>query len=164
MLDDQKELFVVVDKDDNIVDYRTRYDCHHDKSLIHRSIGVVLFNDKGEILLQKRSMLKDTHPGFYTLSVSGHVTKGQTYEEAALREMQEEIGIQTELTFAVKFLSELEIETEMDMIFTGKHNGPFRIAKDEVDEVQFFSKEEITKMQAKLTPAAKHALRELKIL
>ena len=164
MLDDQKELFVVVDKDDNIVDYRIRYDCHHDKSLIHRSIGVVLFNDKGEILLQKRSMLKDTHPGFYTLSVSGHVTKGQTYEEAALREMQEEIGIQTELTFAVKFLSELEIETEMDMIFTGKHNGPFRIAKDEVDEVQFFSKEEIMKMHAKLTPAAKHVLRELKIL
>lgn len=164
MLDDQKELFIVVDKGDNIIDYRTRYDCHHDKSLVHRSIGVVIFNDQREILLQKRSMLKDTHPGLYTISVSGHVTKGQSYEEAAMREMQEEIGIQTELAYATKFLSELEIETEIDMIFTGEHNGPFQIAKDEVEMVQFFSKKEVAKMQDKLTPAAQRALRELKIL
>ena len=33
MIDNQKELFIVVDKDDNVIEYRTRYDCHHDKSL-----------------------------------------------------------------------------------------------------------------------------------
>jgi isopentenyl-diphosphate delta-isomerase type 1 len=164
MLDNQKELFIVVDEDDNILEYRTRYDCHHDKSLIHRSIGVAVFNDKGEILLQKRSMLKDTQRGKYTLSVGGHVTKGQTYEEAAYREMQEEIGIQSELTFAVKFLSKRENETEMHMIYTTKYNGPFRIAKDEVEEVKFFTKEAIINLHEQLTPATKQALQKMGIL
>lgn len=54
MIDDQKELFVVVDTDDHILEYRTRYDCHHDKTLIHRTAGVLIF-DGDRFLLQKRS-------------------------------------------------------------------------------------------------------------
>lgn len=164
MLDNQQELFIVVDKEDNVLEYRTRYDCHHDRSLIHRSVGIVIHNDKEEILLQKRSMQKDLHPGMYTLSTSGHVSKGQTYEEAAMREMKEEIGIQTELKPAVKFLAETDVETEITMLFTGKHNGLFAIAKDEVDAVQFFTKEAIAAMQDRLTPSAKQSLQQLGIL
>src|SRR5258706_2215468 len=108
MLDDQKELFIVVDEDDTILEYRTRFDCHHDASLIHRAVGIILFNDKGQILLQKRSMKKDLNPGMFTISASGHVTKGQTYEEAAKRELEEELGIQTPLTFVKKFLTRNE--------------------------------------------------------
>src|SRR5437868_4093740 len=102
MLDDPKELFIVVDKDDNIINYRTRYECHHDKSLVHRAVGIIIFNDQNQILLQKRSMLKDTNPGKYTVSVSGHLTKGQTYEEAAMREMEEELGTQAKVTYVTK--------------------------------------------------------------
>ena len=104
MIDNQKELFIVVDKDDNVIEYRTRYDCHHDKSTFHRAIGVIIYNDENKIILQKRSMLKDLNPGKYTLSVSGHVTKGESYKEAAIREMQEEIGIQTSIKYVTKFL------------------------------------------------------------
>ena len=81
--DDQKELFVVVDKNDRILGHRTRYDCHHDKSLIHRGIEIVIFNSKGEILLQKRSKKKDLYPGLYTVSTGGHVTKGESYRQSA---------------------------------------------------------------------------------
>jgi isopentenyldiphosphate isomerase len=52
----------------------------------------------------------------------------------------------------------------MDMIFTGKHNGPFQIAKDEVEMVQFCSKKEILEMLDKLTPSAKHSLKKIGIL
>lgn len=98
MKDKQDELFVVVDKKDRIIGYRTRYECHHNKNLIHRAIGVVVFNKKGQILMQKRSRFKDLNPGLFTISASGHVTKGQTYYRAAQRELEEELGIKIPLT------------------------------------------------------------------
>lgn len=63
--DNQEEMFVVVDRDDTVVGYKTRYECHHDRSLIHRTVGALIFNDKGQILLQKRSMTKDMEPGLW---------------------------------------------------------------------------------------------------
>jgi isopentenyl-diphosphate delta-isomerase type 1 len=162
--DNQQELFIVVGKNDRIISYRTRYDCHHDKSLIHRAIGIIIYNDEGEILLQKRSILKDLQPGMYDISVGGHVTKGQSYKEAALREMREELGIQTKITMVKKFLSESDEECEMDMLFTARYNGPFFIATDEIQSVKFFNKREIKNMKEQLTPFAKNSLEQINIL
>lgn len=164
MLDNQQELFIVVDRNDNIIEYRTRYDCHHDKGLIHRAIGVILFNDKGEILLQKRSKHKDLNPGKYTISVGGHVTKGQSYEEAAMREMQEELGIKTPIIFAKKFLVENYQESEFAVNFTGKHNGPFFPAEDEIEKLEFLPIEKIKTMQDKFTPIAWQTLKQMKLV
>lgn len=162
--DNQKEIFVVVDKDDNIIDYRTRAECHSDKSLIHRSTCVIIFNSKGEIALQKRSMTKDLYPGYYALSASGHVGKGETYEEAAKREMSEEIGIEVPITFVTKFLFHAPLETEYNTIFTAKSDGPFVINKEEVEEIKFFTKEDIKLMKDKLTPSSVADLMKIGIL
>lgn len=164
MKDDQSELFVVVDEDDNIIDHRPRYECHTNKDLIHRGVGVILFNDKGEVLLQKRSKHKDTHPGYYDISVAGHCAKDETYEETALREMQEEIGITTYITFVQKQLIRFLTETEYDTYFTGKHNGPFAINEAEVERVQFMKPEEIRKHIPKLTDFAKIGLKAVGVL
>ncbi|OGE77553.1 hypothetical protein A3J19_04070, partial [Candidatus Daviesbacteria bacterium RIFCSPLOWO2_02_FULL_41_8] len=136
-MDNQDELFVVVDKSDKIIGYRTRYDCHHNKQLIHRTIGVVIFNDKEEILLQKRSKNKDTNPSLYTLAVAGHVDKGETYKQTAQRELLEELGISSPLFKKKKFIVKTDIETEMNCIFTATYNGPFSPNKQETDGVKF---------------------------
>ncbi len=164
MKDNQQELFVVVDKNDNILGYRSRYDCHHDTSLIHRVTDIAIFNDQGEILMQKRSLQKDLFPGFYTLSASGHVSKGEEYSDAAKRELSEELGvINVELTLAGTVIVESDYETEMAAVFTGNHNGPFTFPKDEVEFVQFFSPDEVKKIP-NLTPVAVSCLKLLKIL
>ncbi len=163
-MDDQSEIFIVVDENDNILGYRSRFDCHHNKSLIHRAICVVIFNSNGEILLQKRSRNKDTYPGFYTLSVSGHVGKGESYNKAAKREMLEEIGISTKIKFAAKHIVKSNTETETEVIYTAKFDGPFKINKDEVDGVKFFSDREIMKILNNLTPFAVDGLKILDIL
>lgn len=152
-MDKQEELFVVVDKSDHIIDYRSRSECNHDKNLIHRAVYVVLFNNKGQILLQKRSKHKDTSPGFYTASASGHVSRGESYEAAAKRELFEELGIQIDLTYVTKFIQHWATETEMTAIFTGRHNGPFKIHPKEVEEVEFFTPKEIKRRKDKLTSA-----------
>ncbi|MEK7078845.1 MAG: NUDIX domain-containing protein [Patescibacteria group bacterium] len=160
--DNQKELFIVVDEKDKIVGYKTRYECHHDKNLIHRSIGVFLFNSKGEIAFQKRSLTKDTSPGFYTMSTSGHVAKGESYLQAALREMEEEIGVTgVQLEHVSTQLMEDPREREMGCLFNGVYNGEFKINKDEVEDVYYFSKSQIAKIIHKVTPCC---LASLKIL
>lgn len=164
MKDKQDELFVVVNKKDKIIGYRTRYDCHHDRTLIHRAVGIVIFNDKGEILLQKRSKFKDLNPGMYTISASGHVSKGESYKESAQRELQEELGVNLSLKKGKKFLLEIEQETEMDYLFSAKSNGPFKINKDEVEKVEFVGIDHLPKMLPQLTPFAILSLKELKLL
>src|SRR3990167_6566288 len=117
--DDMNELFVVVDQDDNIIGYKTRHECHHNKNLIHRGIGVVIFDMKGNVLLQIRSKQKDLFPGCMSISTGGHVGKGESYLQAAERELHEELGIKAKLEEQTKFLITGKNETEMDTIFTG---------------------------------------------
>lgn len=143
--DNQNELFIVVDEKDNILGYKTRYECHHDKSLVHRCSGLLIFDDQGRILLQRRSQTKDKDPGKWTISVSGHVTKGESYEQAIYRETKEELGTDLKPVFKEKFLSHYPGETEMESLYTAVFNGPFKPNPEEVECVEFFSKNEISR-------------------
>ncbi len=90
--DNQDEIFDIVDQRDRVIGKATRGEVHKDPSLIHRSIAILVYRND-ELFLQKRSMTKDAFPGVWTCSVAGHVDSGESYEEAAIREMQEELGI-----------------------------------------------------------------------
>lgn len=163
-MDQADELFIVVDRTDKIIGYRTRFDCHHNKQLIHRGIGVVVLNNQGQILLQKRANNKDIYPGLYTISTSGHVNKGETYKQAAQRELLEELGIQAPIKREKKYILETEQETEMDYLFTSKHDGPFYPNKDEVNELKFVNTGQVKGYTSVLTPFAILSLKQLGIL
>ncbi len=160
--DNQQELFVVVDKDDNILGYRTRFECHHDKKLIHRGANLLIFNDKDEILLQQRSLTKDKLPGWWMHAVGGHVGQGETYEEAIKRETWEELGVEVQMKFVSKFLFIYPQETEMETLYTAVSDGPFFPDPVEVSQVRFFSKNMLQKSvksgSIKLTDLARHCL------
>ena len=157
--DNQKELFIIADKDDNIIGYKTREECHNDKTLIHRAVGVILFNAKGEILFQKRSKTKDLYPGMYAISTSGHVSKGESYEETALRELREEMGIENvTLTFASKHLVVSHEETEMDVLYTGVYDGDVRFFEEEVESVHYFDKSKTQEIRGRITPCSRKSL------
>ncbi len=166
--DDQKELFVVVDRNDNVLDYKPRSVCNSDKTLIHRAVELLILNSKGQVLLQKRSMSKDTRPGWWSTSVGGHVGKGESYEDAMQREIQEELGIEIPFTFHSKHVVEFPYETEMEALFTAKYDGPFQPHPHEVDEVKFFDKREvafgIASHTLQLSEAAIHNLKVLGII
>lgn len=163
--DDQEEEFVVVDERDEIVGYRTRRDCHSDRSLIHRAIGLLIFDKDGRVLLQQRSLSKDTSPGYWSDSVGGHVMRGETYEQAMLRETSEELGLTVPVTFHSKFVFPYSRETEMNVLFTAVSNGPFTPNPVEVEQVRFFSKDELAGCllsgEVRLTEFAREALRRV---
>jgi mevalonate kinase len=166
--DDQEELFIVVDKDDNIVGYKTRFECHHNPLLIHRTVGVLIYNDKGQLLLQKRSSTKDMDPGFWGISAAGHVTRGQTDEEAVKREMKEEIGIEVPVVFVGKYMVGDTRETERTAIYKGMYNGPFIPHPQEVASLQFFDPREIrlkvASKEIQLTYGAEAVLKNIGVL
>ncbi len=90
------EYFDVVDENDVVVDRQPGRECVN-RGLLHRAILVFLINDRGDVYLQKRARDVLFCPGHWSASVTGHVSSGETYLEAAKREVKEELGIDCEL-------------------------------------------------------------------
>ncbi len=85
-----EELLEVVTKEGKIIGILPRSEIHGDPSKLHRVVHILVFNTKGELLLQKRSMNKDVAPEKWDTSVGGHVNPGEELFDAVRREMNEE--------------------------------------------------------------------------
>ena len=156
------EYFDVVDEKNNVVGKASREECHK-KGLWHRGVHILIINSKSEILLQKRSISKDLYKGYWSDSVGGHVNSGESYEETAQRELKEELGISTKLTKLLDFKKYTGNDNEINRLFIGKHNGPFKPDKKETDKIEFFTLDKINRMleTEKFTPGAVKVFREI---
>ena len=137
------ELFDVVDECDRVLRAEPR-DLVHVNNLLHRAVHMLIFNSQGDLLLQKRSIWKDRNPGRWDASAAGHVDSGETYSEAARREIGEELGIEPPSLERLGKLTPCEqTGWEFIEIFRGVHDGPFVPAPLEVETVAFFPKKEV---------------------
>jgi len=159
------EYFYVVDEDDKVIRKASREECHSDHSLIHRSVYIFVVNGRNEVLLQKRSMTKDLYPGYYTGSATGHVDYGEEYDEAARRELKEELGINAPLQRLGKVKSFTRNEREISMLYLCRYDGRIRFNAEEVTEGGFYSAEDIKRSirtgEKKFADGFKIAFREL---
>lgn len=125
----------------------------------HRAIHLYLFNSKNEILLQKRALTVESYPGFYSISVLGHVNAGESSAETVRREVEEELGLDVDrLRFDFLFsffqeatLSETYIDRQFsDVYITRADIDPAFIKFDpaEVAEIKFVSFERFREMVA----------------
>src|SRR5213593_4714645 len=87
-----EEMFDVVNDRDEVIGSERRSEVHR-LGLQHRAVHVLIFNRRGQIFLQKRSLKKDRQPGVWDSSASGHVDRGEDYDTTAVREVWEEIGL-----------------------------------------------------------------------
>src|SRR3974390_1462923 len=87
-----EDIFDVVNERDEVIGRAPRKEVHA-RGLWHRAVHVLVFNARGEVFLQKRSMLKDTAKGQWDSSSSGHLDSGEDYDACAVRELGEEIGL-----------------------------------------------------------------------
>lgn len=165
--DNPNEIFDIVDLDDSVIGQKTRMECNTNPKLIHRCIFILVYNDQGEILWQKRSMGKDTAPGLWVTSVSGHVDAGEDYQQAANREIKEELGIGPPLEFLGKFLFRYPEENEFSAIFKADSNGPFPFDCREISEVSFMTVQALLEKEQRceleLTLAAHHVIKALSL-
>lgn len=141
-----EDIFEIVDENDRVVGLAPRSRCHGDPGLVHRVAHVLVFNGAGELLLQKRAKTKDVQPGRWDTSVGGHLDPGETYLEAAYREMREELGIEgVPLTFLYCSRIRNEFESENVATYLARFDGEIRFAPKEIDEVRFWSGDSITR-------------------
>ncbi len=138
-----EEYLEIVDIRGEVIGTAPRSEIHGNPSLMHRVVHVLVFNRNGGILLQKRSMEKDVAPGRWDTSVGGHVDPKESLAEAALREMAEELGHEGELQFLYSYTHSNPYETELVHTYRCAGEGPFRFDPVEIDEVRFWSMEEI---------------------
>jgi 16S rRNA (adenine1518-N6/adenine1519-N6)-dimethyltransferase len=106
--------------------------------LRHRAVHILLFNEKGELFLQKRSRWKDRHPLLWDSSAAGHVEAGEDYDATAIRELEEELGVTTELSRVAKLPASEQTGQEFIWLYRGEHNGPFQLARSEIEFGEFF--------------------------
>ena len=114
----------------------------------HRAIHVLIFNQKGEVLLQKRSPWKDRHPCLWDSSAAGHVSTDEEYDATARRELAEELGVETELNRLAKISASERTGEEFIWLYCGQSDGPFHFPREEIDAVQFFPIEVVDKWHA----------------
>ena len=92
------EKLVLLDKNANITQYYVDRDYAHTHGILHPTVHIwVVKKDPMRILIQQRSFNKDSFPGQWDMSSAGHVTYQDTMENAALRELEEELGIHTDI-------------------------------------------------------------------
>lgn len=140
------EYLDIVDENDNILGKASKEEIYS-KSMRHRIIHILIFNDKDELALQLRSSSVHFCPQHWSTAVGGHVQSGETYEEAALREYEEELGIKSKLEFFSKDLYQAQGTPPKFLVtFKARFNGPFSPDKNEVERVEFFRMEHIKDM------------------
>jgi isopentenyldiphosphate isomerase len=142
---DPEEWFPVVDENGNTTGKALRSVCHDGKSmLLHPVVHLHLFNTKGKMYLQKRAKTKDIQPGKWDTSVGGHVSLGETTNEALNREAAEELGLKNFIPeFLGKYVWKSSREQELVNSFSTISDVLPEINTDEIEEGRFWSMKEI---------------------
>jgi isopentenyl-diphosphate delta-isomerase type 1 len=140
-----EEIFDVVNEQDQVIGRQTRPEVHR-LGLRHRAVHILLFNSRGEVFLQKRSVHKDTFPRAWDSSASGHLQPGEDYEAGAVREVQEELGIALLEPLQPLFKIDACAETgqEFVWVYRGQAEGPFNLHPEEIETGGWFTPERVS--------------------
>lgn len=140
------EWFPIVNEEGFTIGEAPRHVCHDGKSfLLHPVVHLHVFDSRGRLFLQKRSMTKDIQPGKWDTSVGGHICPGEEVQDAVKREALEELGLEgIDPVFQKKYIWKSNMERELVNSFKVITDALPVINKDEIDEGRYWSLEEIS--------------------
>jgi isopentenyl-diphosphate Delta-isomerase len=135
------EHVILVDEADHETGTMEKMEAHR-KGVLHRAFSILLFNSKGELLLQKRSSKKYHSGGLWTNTCCSHPNPGESIAQAANRKLKQEMGIDLYPEFAFKFIYKTSldhelIEFEYDHVLLGQFDGQPDSNPDEVEDWKF---------------------------
>ena len=156
------ELVQIVDAQNREVAVATRHEMRTQR-LLHRCTYVLVFNERGDLFVQTRTLIKDIYPGYFDLAAGGVIAAAESYDDGALRELYEELGIAgAPLTSHGVLYFEDALSRVYGAVYSCKWDGPMIFQPEEVADGSFTTIEDIFKrVEAgdKITPDSVEALR-----
>ncbi len=140
----KSDMLILVDKNDDIVGFQEKEACHDGDGLLHRAFSVFLFDETGNLLLQKRSHHKRLWRGFWSNSCCSHPRQHEDTLESAEKRIDEELGVDSSLQFLFKFeyRARYEIhgsENELCHVYAGLLSKVPKVNKFEVSDWRMIS-------------------------
>lgn len=146
---DEAESLILVDEADREVGYLSKARCHEGRGVLHRAFSLLIFNERGELLLQRRSAAKRLWPHYWSNSCCSHPRRAESMESAIHRRLQEELGLACPLHFLFKFQYQAQFagigaEHELCSVFIGRSSGRVSIDENEISDWRWVSPERLT--------------------
>ena len=167
----ESEELILVDEDDNDVGYLSKALCHDGDGVLHRAFSLFLFDDRGDLLLQKRAEGKRLWPGYWSNSCCSHPRRGESMEIATTRRLSDELNIEASLEHVYRFcytadFGDAGAENELCHVFLGRVEGNVRPNESEISAIRFVSanevQQELAQRPERFTPWFTQEWRELK--
>ena len=157
----QNEIILIVDKDNNETGSVPRH-IMRAKGLPHRAAYILVFNRRGELFVQKRTMTKDIYPGYYDIAAGGVVLAGESYDQSAVRELAEELGIKgipliSHFTFHYEDSSNLV----WGRVYSCVYDGEIALQEEEIESGFFMTPDKVLELSEKesFTPDGLYVLK-----
>lgn len=157
----RNERVIIVDGNNVVIGAAPRHEMRS-KRLLHRATYILVFDNHGRLLVQKRTDTKDMYPGYYDLAAGGVVAEGESYDESAAREAAEELGIHaTRLDSQFEFYYQDPQNRCFGKVYSCIHDGPFTLQPEEIVSAEFRALSEVLKGEiAPVTPDTLLALQQ----
>ena len=136
------EELILVDELDREIGCRPKSECHEGNGMLHRAFSIFIFNERHELLLQKRSAKKLLWPDYWSNACCSHPWVGESMEHAVLRRLKQELGFECPLTFLYKFKYHAQYgvvgaEHEYCWVYYGQYDGTVNPNMDEMADWRF---------------------------
>jgi isopentenyl-diphosphate delta-isomerase len=133
----ESDTLILVDEEDQGVGFMSKAQCHEGRGVLHRAFSLLIFNDRGELLIQQRAASKRLWPLYWSNSCCSHPRRVESMEAATHRRLQEELGLACALRFLFKFKYQAQFdatgaEHELCSVFIGRATQPPRINAGEI--------------------------------
>ncbi len=138
---------ILVDENDKEIGTMPKLEAHK-KGLLHRAFSIVIWNEKEEMLIQKRAYGKYHSAGLWSNTCCSHPLPGEITEDAADRRLKEECNFNTPLEYRFNFIYKTELENqltenELDHVFVGKYNHTPVPNTEEISELRWICMDDL---------------------
>ena len=157
----QNEIVLIVDADNNETGSAPRHEMRA-KGLSHRASYILVFNNQGELFVQKRTMTKDIYPGYNDIAAGGVVLAGESYDQSAVRELAEELGINgIPLNSHFTFHHEDGSNLVWGRVYSCIYDGEITLQEEEIESGFFMTPDKVLELSKKepFTPDGLYVLK-----